>query len=168
MRRDLIALAQLSLALDGQDGSFHQDPDLLGVDAGQIHLDDKGILVLANIDGGIPPHRAPGPVNELVEDRMDLMMAETQARTLHDAVAPVDLDSAIAVAGHSHADTLSLGAAHATAQDLALGPLPGRLRRTKGGLNRENPANAGLPSGRDGRTRGAWRPPGRAGEQARP
>lgn len=96
--RDFIALAQLALAFDGQDFSFHQDLYLLGVDAGQVHLDNEDVVVFADIDGGIPPHDAPGPMDQLVENGVDLMMPETQAAPLQDAVPPVDLDSAVPVA----------------------------------------------------------------------
>jgi hypothetical protein len=95
--RDLVALPQLPLALDGQDLPLDQNPDLVGFDPGQIHLDDEGIFVFANIDGRIPAHGAPGPVNELVEYRVDIMMVKIQTPAFHHAVPPVNQDPAIAV-----------------------------------------------------------------------
>jgi len=95
--RDLIALPQLPLALDGEDLPLDQDSDLVGFDPGQIHLDDEGIFVFANIDGRIPAHGAPGPVNQLVEYRVDIMVVKIQTPALHDPVPPANLDPAIAI-----------------------------------------------------------------------
>jgi hypothetical protein len=96
--RDLVALAQLPLALNGEDLPLDQDLDLLGFDAGQIYLNDEYLLVFANIDGRIPAKGAPGPVNEFVKDGVNLVVAEIQATPFHDPMTPADLDSAIAVA----------------------------------------------------------------------
>jgi hypothetical protein len=95
--RACIALAQLALAFDGKDFSFYQDLNLRGADAGQVHLDNKDVVVFADIDGRIPPHGAPGPMDQLVENGVNLMMTETQAPPFHHAVPPMDLDSAIPV-----------------------------------------------------------------------
>jgi hypothetical protein len=75
--RDLIALSQLPLALNGEDLPLDQNLDLLGFDSGQIYLDDEYILVFANIDGRIPSNCSPGPVNEFVKYGVNLIMTKT-------------------------------------------------------------------------------------------
>jgi hypothetical protein len=95
--RDLVALPQLPLALNGEDLSLDQDPDVLGFDAGQIHLDEEGIFLFANVDGRIPAHGAPGPVNHLVEHGVNLIVVQVQTTPLDNAMTPADVNSAIAV-----------------------------------------------------------------------